>query len=113
MKSGRFDPSTVQNLSVDAFERYRQYRREQKFKALGTMGCAALARKMAAYSPIVQLAMVDQTIANGWQGVFALKGSGASGNGSTPPGYKSPTETSDERVARLRSEGVSEEEIWR
>ncbi len=61
-------PST---LNVEAWHRWVQYRREIR-KPIKPASLAAAQRKLAGYGAD-QGAVVEQSIANSWQGLFALK----------------------------------------
>lgn len=65
------DEPPPSNLNVEAWHRWVQYRQEIR-KALKPASIPAAQRQLAAYGPD-QEAVVEQSIANGWQGLFALK----------------------------------------
>lgn len=65
------DEPPPSNLNVEAWHRWEQYRREIR-KALKPASIPAAQRQLAAYGPD-QEAVVEQSIANGYQGLFALK----------------------------------------
>lgn len=59
------------NLSVEAWHRWVQYRKGIR-KALKPASIPAAQRQLAAYGTD-QVAVVEQSIANGWTGIFELK----------------------------------------
>jgi hypothetical protein len=67
-------------LNLEAWDRWLAYRVEKR-KPLGEMSQIAAAKELAAYGKD-QLAVVDQSIVNGWQGLFDLK-AGAKRAGET------------------------------
>lgn len=66
------DEPPPSNLNVEAWHRWVQYREEIR-KALKPASIPAAQRQLAAYGPD-QEAVVEQSIANGYQGLFAVKG---------------------------------------
>lgn len=64
-------------LDLAAWDRWVSYRR-QVGKAIKPASSAAAQRKLASFG-LHQAAVVEQSIANGWQGLFALKASGPPG----------------------------------
>jgi len=59
------------NLCVEAWHRWEQYRKEIR-KPIKPASLAAAQRKLAGFGPD-QGAVVEQSIAEGWQGLFPLK----------------------------------------
>jgi hypothetical protein len=66
-----FDPKTISNLDVSAWERWVAYRISIK-KALKPASLHAAALKLAKYGDD-QDAVIEQSIANQWTGLFDLK----------------------------------------
>lgn len=71
----------AEGLDLEAWGRWLEYRKAIR-KALKPVSFAAAQRKLAKFG-VDQAAVVEQSIANGWQGLFALKEdrNGASGKG--------------------------------
>jgi hypothetical protein len=65
------DAPPPSNLNVEAWHRWEQYRREIR-KPIKPASLAAAQRQLAGFGSD-QGAVVEQSIANGWQGLFALK----------------------------------------
>ena len=65
------DEPPPSNLNVEAWHRWVQYRKQIR-KPIQPASTLAAQRKLAAFGPD-QAAVVEQSIANGWQGIFALK----------------------------------------
>lgn len=65
------DEPPPSNLNVEAWHRWEQYRKQIR-KPIQPASKLAAQRKLAAFGTD-QAAVVEQSIANGWQGVFALK----------------------------------------
>lgn len=61
----------VFGLDVEAWERWLQYRKAIK-KPLKPVSYEAAQKRLAAFG-YQQAAVVEQSIANGWQGLFPLK----------------------------------------
>jgi hypothetical protein len=61
------------NLNFEAVKKYIAYRAERGWKPLKQSRLNVLAKRLIDYPLQVQMAMVDQTIGNGWQGVFDVK----------------------------------------
>ena len=70
-------PVLPENLDTpkfrEAWEQYIAYRNRKRFKALLPESVAAQWKIMSAYGPDVSRLAIEQTIANGWQGVFPEK----------------------------------------
>jgi len=62
-----------EGLNIDAWKKYISYRREMRFRSYKPKGAAQAMDKWAKYPGAVQMAAVDATIENGWQGVFPEK----------------------------------------
>lgn len=61
-------------LNVEAFEKYKLYRKQARFKKLTEMGEAQLIRKLIGFGDHrIQEVCINNSIANGWQGVFSPK----------------------------------------
>lgn len=86
------------NLNVEAWHRWEQYRREIR-KAIKPASKLAAQRKLAGFG-VDQEAVVEQSIANGWQGLFELKSNGA----ASPPAYR-PAKSADELEAEALARG--------
>jgi len=69
-------------LDPAAWKRWCDYRREIR-KPLKPVSIPAAQRELAAFG-CNQAAVVEQSIAHGWQGLFELKRSGANGSGRAP-----------------------------
>lgn len=70
--SNTSDPvSSVEGLNLQAWEQWVQYRKEIR-KPLKQASIPAAQKSLAAFGPDQQ-AVVEQSIANGWQGLFDLK----------------------------------------
>jgi hypothetical protein len=67
-------PPEVQGLDVEAWARWLSYRRDIG-KPIKAASAEAAARKLAAFGGL-QASVVEQSVAAGWQGLFALKGDG-------------------------------------
>jgi len=65
------DEPPPSNLNVEAWHRWVQYRKQIR-KPIKPASVAAAQRKLAGFGPD-QSAVVEQSIANGWQGLFPLK----------------------------------------
>lgn len=63
---------TTPGLDLQAFDRWESYRDSELRKPLGDMSVVAAAVALAKYGD-QQSAVVEQSIANKWQGLFALK----------------------------------------
>lgn len=62
-----------ENLNTEAWQEYIAYRREAKFSTLKAVSERKQKSRMAKFSMAVQAETVEQTIANGWQGLFPEK----------------------------------------
>jgi len=65
------DEPLPSNLNVEAWHRWEQYRKQIR-KPIQPPSTGAAQRKLAAFGPD-QSAVVEQSIANGWQGLFPVK----------------------------------------
>jgi len=61
----------IGGLDIYAFEKYLEYRKESGIKKLTGQGELLSAKKLVGFGN--QLKVVEQSIANGWAGLFALK----------------------------------------
>ena len=70
------EPIIPEKLNVEVFitswERWQAYRREKK-KTLTKTTITAQLNKLSKYTPQIASAMLEQSIENGWQGIFELK----------------------------------------
>lgn len=72
-------PWHMPNLNIEAIEMYIAYRRESRMKKLKDTSMNLLAKKIIAWSDgdfEIQQQIVEQTISNGWTGLFELKSGG-------------------------------------
>ena len=76
-----FDPSTVAGLDAEAWVRWRDYR-SKSGKPLKPVSFEAAAKQLAEFGAD-QGRVVEQSIAAGWQGLFALKGVNGKPSGSS------------------------------
>lgn len=95
-------PDPPEGLDADAWERFERYRREIK-KTLKPASIEAAQRKLASFGED-QAAVVEQSIANGWQGLFPLKDTNRTPNGVA----RGPDEPPDklQREAEARGENI-------
>ncbi len=103
---------SVDGLDAKAWETWIDYRTKIR-KPLKPVSIPAAQQQLAAFGS-EQLAVVKQSIANGWQGLFGLKTNGStSGNGSSETGHKHKTveENENEYIERFIREGRSDAEI--
>jgi len=77
-----FDIETVEGLNLEAWSAWAAYRKEVG-KPIRPASIAAAAKKLAAFGP-KQMAAVEHSIANGWQGLFDPPAVVAT-NGAKPP----------------------------
>lgn len=77
----RDDESPVDGLDTQAWDRWQSYRTEIR-KPLKPASIPAAQRSLAAFGS-EQAAVVEQSIANGWQGLFALKSNGGNHGSNT------------------------------
>jgi hypothetical protein len=66
-----FEPNKIDGLDVEAWTRYTSYRKGI-LKPIKSPSLESAAKKMAEFG-VNQAAVVEQSIAAGWQGLFALK----------------------------------------
>lgn len=71
-------PPTPEGLDLQAWDRWQEYRRQIK-KPIKPASAPLAMKSLAGYGAN-QAAVVEQSIANGWQGLFDLKGSRAQVN---------------------------------
>ena len=62
-----------ENLNTEAWQEYIAYRREAKHPTLKAVSERKQKSRLAKFSSAVQAETVEQTIANGWQGLFPEK----------------------------------------
>lgn len=70
---GKKSYQNIEGLDVDAFEKYLSYRKESKIKKLTQQGEKMSAKKLIELGGDNQMSVVDQSICNGWAGLFELK----------------------------------------
>lgn len=90
-------------LNVEAFDRWLAYRDERK-PSLKTASLVAAAKELAAQGDH-QAAVVQQSIANGWQGLFPLK---QQPNGRHNGNGAKPKTRADQLMAHLDSLGAED-----
>ena len=61
------------NLNQEAFDEWMQYRKEIKKPYKSQASVQKLIKKLAKYDYETQQKMVDQSMENGWQGLFEVK----------------------------------------
>lgn len=64
---------SVKDLNIVAFEKYLAYRKESGVKKLTKHGEMLAAKKLVKFGCSNQMEVVEQSISNGWQGLFELK----------------------------------------
>ena len=100
-----FDPSSIEGLDAPAWSRWTAYRAEIK-KPLRPASLDAAARQLAKFGDsATQAAVVEQSIANGWQGLFALK---VNGNGHAAKPYIAPL--SNEQLEEAEKLGLTSQQ---
>lgn len=76
-KTGAAAPVVLDGLNLDAWSDYEQHRRDKKLSKLKPQSAAKQQQWLVAQGEHnTQRAIVDETIRNGWQGLFTLKGTG-------------------------------------
>ena len=93
-----FSPSSMAALDLEAWKRWVEYRKEIK-RPLRPVSMKAAARALAAYGD-AQAAVVERSIAQGWQGLFPLTDK-PSGKAAVRPRLR----TADEIEADERARG--------
>jgi hypothetical protein len=93
-------PNSVPDLNLKAWERWKQYRTEIR-KPLKPASIEAAQKQLAAYGG-AQMQVVEQSIANGWQGLFELKVTNGSGHRKPTAKAKSIAELEAEEAARVQ-----------
>ena len=81
-------------LNIDAWLEYLDYRKQARFKKLTPMGEAKQIENLIKLGDhVIQKKCIDKTIANGWQGIFSLKksDSGSSKKNTRQNWYESLT----------------------
>jgi hypothetical protein len=101
-KDARVRALTTHGLDLKTFERWEAYRVEIR-KPLKPASLEASATELAKYGGD-QAAVVQQSIANGWQGLFALKLNGNGQHQRAPP-PRVTYRTADEIEAEERARG--------
>jgi hypothetical protein len=79
-KTGAGAPEIIDGLNLDAWVEFEKYRARSKIRKLKPASVLQQQRWLVTQGDAAaQLAVVEETIRNGWQGLFELKG-GANGN---------------------------------
>ena len=97
-KSPEFDPASVPNLDQPSWARWVKYRHDIG-KPIKPPSLESAARALAKHGAS-QAAVVEQSVANGWQGLFELKASGQVGVKRKPMTLEEATALEDSRVAQ-------------
>jgi hypothetical protein len=61
-------------VNYDAWDEWVEYRQVEKKKKIGPMAERKQQRFLQQYPPPIQQEIIDQSIMNSWQGLFAPKG---------------------------------------
>ena len=72
----RFDFESLEELNIDVWKKWREYRKEQfriTYKPIGEKAEVGKLLRMSQGCHEVQEQIVQQSIENGWKGLFALK----------------------------------------
>ena len=72
----RFDFESLEELNIDVWKKWREYRKEQfriTYKPIGEKAAVGKLLRMSQGCHEVQEQIVQQSIENGWKGLFALK----------------------------------------
>lgn len=93
---------TTPGLDVVAFQRWVAYRDEIR-KGLKPSSLAAAAQELAKFGAD-QAAVVQQSIANGWQGLFDLKRTNGKAQAGPPPKRPPPTDAEIDEAKRKAAE---------
>jgi hypothetical protein len=101
-KEGAASPAPV-GLNLPAWERWLDYRKAIK-KPLRPVSIPAAQRELAAFGAD-QSAVVEQSVANGWQGLFALKPKAANGK---PPERRIETPPTPDQVEAARRKAAAD-----
>lgn len=105
-----FDPASIPELDLPSWQRWVQYRAERK-PALKPASMEAAAQELAKFGEH-QAEVVQHSIANGYQGLFAPK---VNGNGAHPAAapkrYKTADELEDEIIVAALRKGLTDEQI--
>lgn len=96
---GRFDATAVADLDLPSWIRWLEYRSQRK-PAIKPASMQAAATELAAFG-LQQAAVVQHSIANGYQGLFPPKPNGSGGHPAAPVKYR----TADEIEAEERDRG--------
>lgn len=97
----RTDALATPGLDVIAFERWVAYRDEIR-KGLKPSSLSAAAQELAKFGAD-QAAVVQQSIANGWQGLFELKRANGKAQAGPPPKRERPPTPDEIAEARRRA----------
>lgn len=89
LRAATFVPDSIPGLSLEAWNRWTEYRMERK-PPIKPESMREAAQQLADFG-IHQLEVVKQSIAAGWQGLFALK----TVNGSPGKPWKAPRSTAE------------------
>lgn len=100
-------PVFLDGLDRDAFQRFTEYRK-QIGKPIKTASLEAAQKALAKFGAD-QAAVVEQSVANGWQGLFALK-TAPSGNSATR--LRTPEEIEAEAFMRAGVTNARDYEVW-
>jgi hypothetical protein len=100
-KEGAASPAPV-GLDLPAWERWVEYRKAIR-KPLKPVSIPAAQRELAAFGA-EQAAVVEQSVANGWQGLFALKPKSANGKPQERRIETPPTQDQVEAARRKAAE---------
>ena len=72
----RFDFESLEELNIDVWKKWREYRKEQfriTYKPIGEKAAVGKLLRMSQGCHEVQEQIVQQSIENGWKGLFSLK----------------------------------------
>jgi len=68
----------IEGLNIEAFDKYLAYRKEAGIKKLTKQGETLSAKKLVKLGGNKQIEVVEQSIGNGWAGLFELKATSSS-----------------------------------
>lgn len=113
VSSGRdpkvFEPANIPELDLPSWERWVQYRAERK-PALKPASLQAAAQELAKFGAH-QAQVVQHSIANGYQGLFAPKVNGNCASAAEPVRYRTADELEDSAIAEAVRKGLSDAQI--
>ena len=72
----RFDFESLEELNIDVWKKWREYRKEQfriNYKPIGEKAAIGKLLRMSQGCHEVQEQIIQQSIENGWKGIFELK----------------------------------------